>query len=184
MNSIQSVFLSSFSSSPSFSPILFVCLFSPPPNESLTAYGLLEFNDMSQVYPVDKELIPRVQEWLMSRRSPQGGFLRGSGRYGFGNAPEDITNAYICWALTEGTSTNSNQRERRTWIFPLIGEWKRLIWFDFVSSYTLSSQREFCCWEFDQANRSYCQSSWGKQGKERYYLKQREIELCCSYTFR
>ncbi len=83
-------------------------LFSPPPNESLTAYGLLEFNDMSQVYPVDKALIPRVQEWLMSRRSPQGGFLRGSGRYGFGNAPEDITNAYICWALTEGMKNQSN----------------------------------------------------------------------------
>ena len=25
----------------------------------------------------------------------------GSGRYGFGNAPAEITNAYICWALTE-----------------------------------------------------------------------------------
>jgi len=28
-------------------------------------------------------------------------FLRGQGRYGFGNAAEDITNVYICWALTE-----------------------------------------------------------------------------------
>jgi hypothetical protein len=28
-------------------------------------------------------------------------FRTGSGRYGFGHAPAEITNAYICWALTE-----------------------------------------------------------------------------------
>ena len=41
------------------------------------AYGLLEFNDMKQVYPVDKDLIPRVRDWLFSRKDGKGQFLRG-----------------------------------------------------------------------------------------------------------
>jgi len=70
---------------------------------------------MSEVYPVDSDLIPRIRQFLLSRKDGKGSFLRGSGRYGFGHAPPgntlpfsqakiltEITNAYICWALTEG----------------------------------------------------------------------------------
>ena len=34
---------------------------SPPANESLTAYGLLEFQDMKEVYPVEEALIERIK---------------------------------------------------------------------------------------------------------------------------
>ena len=62
---------------------------------------MLEFNDMKSVFPVENEMLENVKNWLLSRKNGKGGFERSSGRYGFGNAPEDITNAYICWALTE-----------------------------------------------------------------------------------
>ena len=35
-----------------------------PANKILTAYGLMEFSDMSKVHDVDPKLIPRTQQWL------------------------------------------------------------------------------------------------------------------------
>jgi hypothetical protein len=71
-----------------------------PANESLTAYGLLEFADMAPVHPVDAAMVKRTREWLMSRRDGKGGFLRDSKALdSFGAAPESTTNAYIVWAL-------------------------------------------------------------------------------------
>lgn len=74
-----------------------------PGHEALTAYGLLEFADMAQVMPVDPEMLARTRAWLRSRRDGKGGFLRnGRALDSFGGAPEDVTNAYIVWALVEG----------------------------------------------------------------------------------
>ncbi len=71
-----------------------------PPHEALTAYGLLEFNDMADIYPVDPEMMKRTRTWLLDRRDGKGGFERNSKALdSFGRAPEDITNAYIVWAL-------------------------------------------------------------------------------------
>ena len=39
----------------------------PPANKLLTAFGLMEFSDMNEVYPVDKELVKRTREWLFSQ---------------------------------------------------------------------------------------------------------------------
>ncbi|MBL9088492.1 MAG: A-macroglobulin complement component, partial [Planctomycetia bacterium] len=73
-----------------------------PGHEALTAYGLLEFADMAQVMAVDPEMLARTRAWLRSRRDGQGGFLRnGRALDTFGAAPEDVTNAYIVWALVE-----------------------------------------------------------------------------------
>eukprot|EP01029_Cantina_marsupialis_P002490 TRINITY_DN1230_c0_g5_i1.p1 TRINITY_DN1230_c0_g5~~TRINITY_DN1230_c0_g5_i1.p1 ORF type:complete len:798 (-),score=285.80 TRINITY_DN1230_c0_g5_i1:162-2369(-) len=74
---------------------------SDPAHESLTAYGLMEFQDMSAVFPVKPELIERTREWLLSRRSDTGEFLRNARALdSFGSAPSHITNAYIIYALT------------------------------------------------------------------------------------
>ena len=73
-----------------------------PGHEALTAYGLLEFRDMGKVHDVDEKMIDRTAKWLMARRDGKGGFKRNARALdSFGSAPEDITNAYICWALTE-----------------------------------------------------------------------------------
>lgn len=73
-----------------------------PGHEALTAYGLMEFSDMSKVRTVDGAMIERTQGWLLSARDGKGGFQRNSRALdSFGSAPADTTNAYIVWALTE-----------------------------------------------------------------------------------
>eukprot|EP01080_Neovahlkampfia_damariscottae_P007632 gene7632-11954_t len=79
---------------------------SEPANEALTAYGTLEFIDMSKVYPVDENMLNRTKKWLYSRRDGKGGFkLDSQALDDFGAAPKDITNAYIVWSLTEAGET-------------------------------------------------------------------------------
>ena len=71
-------------------------------HEALTAYGLLQFTDMSRVYPVDPALLKRTKEYLLSCRDGRGGFTRNPRAIdSFGGAPDTITNAYIVWAITE-----------------------------------------------------------------------------------
>ncbi|MFL5341571.1 MAG: alpha-2-macroglobulin family protein [Gemmataceae bacterium] len=73
-----------------------------PPHEALTAYGLLEFKDMSQVSAVDADMLQRTRNYLLSRRQPTGGFARNTRALDqFGRAPQHITDAYILWALSE-----------------------------------------------------------------------------------
>jgi len=73
-----------------------------PGHEALTAYGLMEFRDMAQVYDVDEEMIRRTAQWLLERRDGKGGFKRNARALdSFGRAPDEITNAYVTWALAE-----------------------------------------------------------------------------------
>ena len=73
-----------------------------PGHEALTAYGLMEFVDMAAVHDVDAEMVERTRSWLLDRRDGDGGFRRNARALdSFGAAPDDVTNAYITWALTE-----------------------------------------------------------------------------------
>ncbi|GAB4341354.1 MAG: hypothetical protein OHK0038_21050 [Flammeovirgaceae bacterium] len=74
-----------------------------PAHEALTAYGLMEFKDMSQVYAsVDNAMVERTANWLFSRKDGKGGFMRDSKALdSFGSASEDVTNAYIVYSLSE-----------------------------------------------------------------------------------
>jgi len=73
-----------------------------PGHEALTAYGLMEFRDMAEVYQVDEQMIRRTAKWLMDRRDGKGGFKRNAKALdSFGRAPQDITDAYVTWALAE-----------------------------------------------------------------------------------
>lgn len=45
---------------------------SAPANKILTAYGLMEFSDMSKVHGVDPRLISRTQEWLAGQQQADG----------------------------------------------------------------------------------------------------------------
>ncbi|HEY5924791.1 MAG TPA: MG2 domain-containing protein [Kofleriaceae bacterium] len=83
-----------------------------PGHEALTAYGLMEFADMAKVYDVDKSMVDRTADWLMSRRDGKGGFLRSSTALdSFGRAGEPTTNAYIMWALAEAKRTKGMDKE-------------------------------------------------------------------------
>ncbi len=73
---------------------------SDPGHEALTAYGLMEFRDMAQVFDVDDEMVTRTRDWLMARRSGDGSFLRDPKSLdAFGAAPATVTDAYITYAL-------------------------------------------------------------------------------------
>jgi len=86
-----------------------------PPHEALTAYGLLEFRDMARVYDVDPRMIERTRVYLMSRKDGKGGFQRNTRALdSFGRAPDDITNAYIVWALTESGKDDDVRLELAT----------------------------------------------------------------------
>jgi hypothetical protein len=73
-----------------------------PAHEALTAYGLMQFNDMKEVYKVDQTMIDRTAKWLMDKKDGNGGFVRNPRALDqFGGANEDITAAYIVYALAE-----------------------------------------------------------------------------------
>lgn len=92
-----------------------------PAHRILTAYGLLEFSDMSEVYEVDPAVITRTQNWLVSQQE-------GDGR--FRAAPEGIhegaTNnftdsdvratAYIAYALAESGFSGSALDRAVAWL--------------------------------------------------------------------
>ena len=83
-------------------------LFGQPPASLMhTAYGLMEFADMSRVYSVDPALIDRIARWLLSQQSPDGswdtyalGFSHFETWQKLANAKMPMT-AYLTWALVE-----------------------------------------------------------------------------------
>lgn len=76
---------------------------SAPGHEALTAYGLMQFNDMKTVYPdVSNEMVKRTSKWLMSRRDGNGGFKKNPQALDqFGRASDAVSNGYIVYALSE-----------------------------------------------------------------------------------
>lgn len=75
-----------------------------PANKILTAYGLMEFSDMSRVHEVDQRLIDRTQNWLASQQQPDGSFKPDTYFINEGATTRYNTDvaritAYIGWAL-------------------------------------------------------------------------------------
>lgn len=77
-----------------------------PANKVLTAYGLMEFNDMSRVYSIDERLIERTAQWLKNQQnkdgswSPDKQYLHAEA-WGRIQNSEIMPTAYIVWALAE-----------------------------------------------------------------------------------
>lgn len=77
-------------------------LFGDPPAEVfLTAYGLMEFHDMAQVYPVDPALIERTAQWLLDQQAGNGAWTEQGYSEHWQISSEAPTTAYIAWALIE-----------------------------------------------------------------------------------
>ena len=88
-----------------------------PGHEALTAYGLLQFADMRDVYDaVDSTMVARTSAWLKSRRDGNGGYLRDAKALdSFGRASPEVTDAYITWALaTAGVTGIEKEIEKST----------------------------------------------------------------------
>ena len=72
-----------------------------PGHEALSAFGLMQFNDMTKVMDVSEEMITRTRVWLMSRRDGKGGFKRNPRHLHVWSVQQQIVNAYVLWALSE-----------------------------------------------------------------------------------
>jgi len=81
-----------------------------PANKILTAYGLMEFHDMSAVHDVDSRVIERTRDWMIAQQQPNGSwkadtdFINEGATNRFNTDVVRIT-AYIAWAL-ENTGYN------------------------------------------------------------------------------
>jgi hypothetical protein len=75
-----------------------------PANKILTAYGLMEFNDMAKVSEVDPRLIQRTGDWLARQQQPDGSwkpdtaYINEGATNRYNNNVLRIT-AYIAWSL-------------------------------------------------------------------------------------
>ena len=76
-----------------------------PAHKILTAYGLMEFYDMSRVYNVDPAVISRTQNWLVSQQEGNGSFKPTANYLDQVAAKftKDVmrNTAYIAWALAK-----------------------------------------------------------------------------------
>src|SRR5262249_20334937 len=75
-----------------------------PANKILTAYGLMEFSDMSRIHEVDPRLIQRTQAWLAGQQQPDGSFKPDTSFINEGatthyNSDVLRITAYIGWSL-------------------------------------------------------------------------------------
>ena len=80
-----------------------------PAHKVLTAYGLLEFSDMSQVHAVDPNVIARTQQWLAGQQKDDGTWAPDQGGIAEGIINRQTgtlrTTAYLAWALAESGYT-------------------------------------------------------------------------------
>jgi len=70
-----------------------------PGHDALTAYGLLEFTDMSKVHNVDTAMLDRTRKWLLSQRDGKGGYARKTRTLHTWLPDPEIASAYDTWAL-------------------------------------------------------------------------------------
>ena len=74
-----------------------------PANKALTAFGLMEFVDMAQVYPVDPDLIKRTRNWLIKKQHANGSWSPDKGSLHDWDAVQGRLSmtAYVSWALAQ-----------------------------------------------------------------------------------
>jgi len=76
----------------------------PPANKILTAYGLMEFSDMSRVYEVDEALLTRTADWLFSQQQGDGSWKPDEAylhqdSWGRIQNSSLLPTAYVSWAI-------------------------------------------------------------------------------------
>jgi len=80
-----------------------------PANKVLTAYGLMEFADMSEVWEVDAGMISRTRAWVASQQNPDGSWAPDKNYIDEGLGPmwksNLLSTAYIGWGMAESART-------------------------------------------------------------------------------
>ena len=73
-----------------------------PAEPVITAFGLMEFNELSEVYEVEEKVIDNMVEYLFDVQNVNGSFDYNTVYIGGTASRDDLAmNAYIIWALSE-----------------------------------------------------------------------------------
>ena len=81
---------------------------SAPANKLLTAYGVMEFEQIGALIPFDADVTARTRKWLLSQRnkdgswSPDKAYLHAE-TWGKMQGANALVTAYIVWALSRGS---------------------------------------------------------------------------------
>ena len=77
----------------------------PTPLIWLSAYGLQEFNDMAKVYPIDRGVIDRTQNWLMKQQAAGRHLVKIGATHSETIAsmgdPKLLLTSYVAWSLLD-----------------------------------------------------------------------------------
>ncbi|HEV2474569.1 MAG TPA: alpha-2-macroglobulin family protein [Chthonomonadales bacterium] len=97
-----------------------------PAHQILTAYGLLEFNDMARVHEVDKNLIQRTQQWLATMQRKDGSWQETNQGIVEGIINRQTTalrsTAYVTWALAESGYNGPEVKRGMQYVGAHLGE--------------------------------------------------------------
>ncbi len=98
-----------------------------PANQILTAYGLMEFYDMSEVFEVDQNVISRTQRWLISKQNKDGSWSPDKSylhQESWGRIQKNRTlpTAYILWVLAETGYKGSELKKAAAYIENNLGK--------------------------------------------------------------
>jgi len=84
----------------------------PPASVNLTAYGLLQFSDMAQVYNVDPALLERTSAWLRGQQRADG------------NWSNLLETAFATWALLEAGQGDTTEVQKAVGV--LRNDWRKV----------------------------------------------------------
>jgi CD109 antigen len=89
-----------------------------PAKTLLSAYGVLELNDIDRVHPIDRRVIDRARNLLYRRQNPDGSWdldvpMHSWIQQGGGRLP---TTAYIVWALKDSGTADEPVRRAMDWL--------------------------------------------------------------------
>jgi uncharacterized protein YfaS (alpha-2-macroglobulin family) len=84
----------------------------PPAHNILTAYGLMEFQDMAEVYEIDPQVIDRTRQWLYAQQQGDGTWEPTTGGIAEGAIDKFRgavfrSTAYVAWALASSGDRDS-----------------------------------------------------------------------------
>jgi uncharacterized protein YfaS (alpha-2-macroglobulin family) len=95
----------------------------PPAHLTLTAYGLMEFEDMARVHDVDRNLIDRTRQWLLQQRQADGSWQEKGHRLhdditrgAAGDGYRLPTTAYIAWAVFSRGAAPESAAQTRSYL--------------------------------------------------------------------
>jgi type II secretory pathway pseudopilin PulG/anti-sigma factor RsiW len=95
----------------------------PPANRTLTACGLMEFEDIARVYDVDPAIAARTRKWLLDQRQSDGSWqperrelAGGPARGNVDAAARLATTAYIAAAVYNGSPQTNDSRDTRDFL--------------------------------------------------------------------